>query len=225
MIIDTPSTDQTGHASRAREVREAFAHLHAVDPVLAALIDTRPDYDPDAWLRALPVMDLFGCLVFQVIGQQLSVKATRAILERLTRGFEGQMPGAEAVAELDEQALRDIGLSWRKAGTVLDLAARFTDGRLSETELRELPDDRVLEELTQVPGIGPWTVHGALLISLRRADVVPAGDVMLRNSIRTHYDLDHVPTEAEVLDIAAAWRPYGSLGTNLLFAAAELDSA
>lgn len=209
--------------ARQVEISEAFEYLYAADPVLARLIDKRPDYDPDAWLRELPELDLFGCLIFQIIGQQLSVKATRAILGRLTSNFDGRIPGAEEVTELDEQALRDIGLSWRKSRTMLDLAARFADGRLSERELSKLPDDRIIDELTRIPGIGPWTVHGALLIALRRADVVPTGDIMLRNTIEKYYDLDHVPTEAEVLEIAAAWHPYGSLGVNLLFAAAELD--
>lgn len=215
----------TVHQSRAEEVREAFAHLHAADPILAALIDRRPDYDPDAWLSELPAMDLFGCLVFQVTGQQLSIAATRAILGRLTERFAGLMPTAERFIQLDEQSLRDIGYSRRKAATMLDVAARFADGRLSELELSQLPDERVLEELTQIVGIGPWTVHGALLIYLRRGDVLPVGDILLRNTMKTVYDFDHVPTEDEVLDIAEPWRPYRSLGVNLLFAAAEFDSA
>ena len=223
-VATTPMT-QISHAGRAQEVREGFAHLHTVDPVLAALIDKRPDYDPDAWLRELPDMDLFGCLVFQIVGQQLSVKATRAILGRLTDRFGGRLPGpAEVVAELDAQRLRDIGFSWKKATTVIDLAERFADGRLSEARLSALSDDGIIEELTQINGIGPWTVHGALLIALRRADVVPVGDIMLRNTMRSCYDLDTVPTQEQAAEIAAAWHPYGSLGANLLFAAAELDS-
>lgn len=210
-------------ASRARDVREGFAHLHAADPVLAALIDKRPEYDADAWLRERPILDMFGGLVSQIIGQQISVKAAGAILRRLTDTFDGHMPSPEDVASLDEQALRDLGLSWRKAKTVLDLAARFADGRLSEKRLGALPDDLILDELTQIPGIGPWTVHGALLVSLRRADVVPTGDIMLRHAVKTYYALDHLPTEAEFRDIAKAWSPYGSLGVNVLFAAVELD--
>ncbi len=210
-------------ASRTREVREGFAHLHVVDQVLATLIDKRPEYEADAWRRELPFMDLFGCLLSQIIGQQISLKAARSILERLMSKFAGHVPGAKEVATLDEQTLRDLGLSWRKAKTVLELATRFTDGRLSEERLSHLPDDRILNELTQISGIGPWTVHGALLIALHRADVVPVGDILLRNTIKTYYNLDHVPTEQEVRDIAAVWRPYGSLGVNLLFAAAELD--
>ena len=210
-------------ASRAREVHEGFAHLHAADPVLAALIDKRPEYEADAWRRELPFMDLFGCLLSQIIGQQISLKVARTILERLTSKFAGHVPSAKEVAALDEQTLRDLGLSWRKAKTVLDLAARFADGRLSEQRLSHLPDDQILNELTQISGIGPWTVHGALLIALHRADVVPVGDILLRNTIKTYYNLDHVPTKQEVGNIAAPWRPYGSLGVNLLFAAAEFD--
>jgi 3-methyladenine DNA glycosylase/8-oxoguanine DNA glycosylase/uncharacterized protein YbjT (DUF2867 family) len=209
-------------ACRAQEVLTAFAHLSAADPVLAALIDQRPDYQVDAWRRELPVMDLFGCLLAQIIGQQISLKAARAILGRLSARFGDQVPSARQAATLDEQTLRDVGLTWRKAKTVLDLAARFNDGRLSEQRLRALSDEQIMAELTKISGVGPWTVHGALLIYLHRGDVVPVGDILLKNTIKTWYSLDHVPTEQEVTDIAAAWRPYGSLGVNLLFAAAEL---
>lgn len=209
--------------SRPQEIRDAFAHLRAADPVLAALIDKRPDYDPDAWRGELPEMDLFGCLVFQIAGQQISVTAARAILGRLTRMFDGRLPTPAQAAGLDAQSLRDIGFSWKKAATLIDLADRFADGRLSEQRLGALVDEEILAELTQIKGIGPWTVHGALLITLRRADVVPVGDIMLRNTMKVAYDLDHVPSEQEAAEIAAAWRPHASLGTNLLFASAELD--
>ncbi len=208
---------------RAEEVREAFAHLRAADPVLAALIDKRPGYDPDAWLLDLPRMDLFGCLVFQVIGQQISVIAAKAILGRLTERYDGRLPGPDQMAASSAQDLRTIGMSWRKASTVLDLAERFADGRLSERRLRKLPDEEIVAELTQINGIGPWTVHGALLIALHRSNVVPTGDIMLRQTIRKYYGLDHLPASAEMLEIAGPWAPYGSLGVNLLFAAAELD--
>jgi DNA-3-methyladenine glycosylase II len=220
----TPAITSEQTTTRADEIRRGLAHLRAADPVLAALIDRRPDYDPDAWRRELPVMDLFGCLVFQITGQQISMKAAQAILHRLTELFDGRLPTPADVVELDEKTLRGLGLSWRKARTVLDLAGRFVDGRLSQQRLSQLPDDDVLAELTQVPGIGPWTVHGALLISLRRDDVVPTGDIMLRKAVRRYYALDHLPTESEFEDIARAWHPYGSLGVNLLFAAVELDT-
>ena len=106
---------------------------------------------------------------------------------------------------------------------MLDLASRFADGRLTDSRLRTLSDDGILDELSRVPGIGPWTVQGALLIALRRPDVLPAGDLVLRRALRHYYGLDHLPTEREIADLTAAWRPHRSLGANLLFAAIERD--
>jgi DNA-3-methyladenine glycosylase II len=122
--------------ARAQEIRKGLAWLHAADPVLARLIDDRPDFDPDVWIRRLPAMDLFGALVFQVIGQQISVIAATAIFSRLTDRFGGRVPNADELAAVDQGTLRGAGLSRRKAATVLDLARRFSAGRLSEAELR-----------------------------------------------------------------------------------------
>jgi DNA-3-methyladenine glycosylase II len=158
---------------RAQEIRAGLARLHAADPVLAQVIDDRPGFDPDAWVQRLPAMDLFGALVFQVIGQQISVIAATAIFARLTERFGGQVPNADELAAVDAGTLRGLGLSWRKAATVLDLAQRFADGRLSEAELQKLPDEEVIRRLTEVKGIGPWTVQGALLIALRRRSCRP----------------------------------------------------
>ena len=86
--------------------------------------------------------------------------------------------------------------------------------------LSGLPDDQILAELTAIPGIGPWTVQGALILALGREDVVLPGDLALRKAIRAAYRLDHLPTQQEVLDIAERWRPYRSLATSYLFSAA-----
>jgi DNA-3-methyladenine glycosylase II len=172
---------------RAQEIRTGLAQLHAADPVLAQLIDDRPGFDPDVWIQRLPAMDLFSALVFQVIGQQISVIAATAILTHLTERFGGRVPNAGELAAVDEGTLRGLGLSRRKAATVLDLARRFADGRLSEADLHKLPDEEVIGRLTQVKGIGPWTVQGALLIALRRPDLVRTDDLALRRSIEAHY--------------------------------------
>jgi DNA-3-methyladenine glycosylase II len=86
--------------------------------------------------------------------------------------------------------------------------------------LSSLPDDELMAALTAVPGIGPWTVQGALIIALGRDDVVLPGDLALRKAIQAAYQLDHLPTQQEVLAIAERWRPYRSLATSYLFAAA-----
>ena len=111
-------------------------------------------------------------------------------------------------------------MSWRKISTLRDLAERLSDGRLDPEALSSLPDDELMAELTAIPGIGPWTVQGAMLIALGREDVVLPGDLALRKAVQAAYQLNHLPAQQEVLDIASKWRPYRSLATSYLFSAA-----
>ena len=207
-------------SSRAAWLRETRAYLRDADPVLARLIDDRPDFDPQAWLAQLPPMDLFGALLFQVTGQQLSVAATRSTMARIQALFGGHLPSPAELLGVDPGRLREAGLSWRKIGTLRDLAGRLSDGRLNQDVLSTLPDDELLAELTAVPGIGPWTVQGVLIIALGREDVVLPGDLALRKAVQAAYRLDHLPAPDEVVAIAEKWRPYRSLATSYLFSAA-----
>jgi DNA-3-methyladenine glycosylase II len=207
-------------SGRSAWLQRARSHLRSVDPVLAQLIGDRPAFDPRAWMTQLPQMDLYGALLFQVTGQQLSVPATRRTLGRIRGLFGGRLPAPSELLAVDPGKLREAGLSWRKIGTLRDLAERLSDGRLDAGVLSALPDEELMAQLTAVPGIGPWTVQGALIIALGREDVVLPGDLALRKAIRVAYQLDHLPTQQEVLDIAAKWRPYRSLATSYLFSAA-----
>jgi DNA-3-methyladenine glycosylase II len=210
----------TGDSSRIAWLQQARSYLRGADPVLARLIEDRPDFDPRAWMAQLPPMDLYGALLFQVVGQQLSVAATRRILARIQALFGGHLPSpAELLAE-DPGKLREAGLSWRKISTLRDLAGRLADGQLNPDALGRLPDNELIAELTAIPGIGPWTVQGALIIALQREDVVLPGDLALRKAIQAAYQLDHLPSPQEVLAVAEKWRPYRSLATSYLFSAA-----
>ena len=210
----------TEDSGRVAWLRQARAYLRDADPVLARLIDERPDFDPQAWMEQLPAMDLYGALLFQVAGQQLSVAATRTILGRIEALFGGRLPEPAELLALDPARIREAGLSWRKIATLRDLAERLSDGRLDADALSRLPDDELMAELTAIPGIGPWTVQGALLVALKREDVVLPGDLALRKAVQTAYGLDHRPSQDEVLAIAEKWRPYRSLATSYLFSAA-----
>ena len=210
-------TEDPNHAAWLEQAR---SHLRNADPVLARLIDDRPEFDPRAWMAQLPPMDLYGALLFQVTGQQLSVAATRRTLARIEALFGGRLPSPAELLAVDPGTLREAGLSWRKIATLRDLAERMSDGRLDPDVLSGLPDDELIAELTTVPGIGPWTVQGALIIALGREDVVLPGDLALRKAVRAAYRLDHLPAPQEVLAIADNWRPYRSLATSYLFSAA-----
>jgi DNA-3-methyladenine glycosylase II len=198
--------------------RKARAFLRKADPVLGRIIDARPDFRPRAWLDELPPLDAFGTLIFQVAGQQLSVRATRAIVSRIEEHFGGRLPSPAELLAADPDVLRASGLSARKGETLRALAGRFVDGRVSDEALSKMTDEDVEAVLTEVPGIGPWTAHGFLLVALDRPDVFLSGDVALRRAIQRAYGLDHAPTEDEMLELAERWRPYRSLAVAYLFA-------
>jgi DNA-3-methyladenine glycosylase II len=197
---------------------KARKFLRNADPVLARLIDARPGFRPRAWMDELPPLDAFATLVFQVAGQQLSVASTRAIISHLRDRFGGHMPSPAELLAADPQVLRDSGFSARKGQTLRALAERFADGRLNEEALSRMSDEEVEATLTEVPGIGPWTARGFLLVALDRPDVFLSGDLALRRAIQRAYGLEHPPTEAEIAEISDRWRPYRSLAVSYLFA-------
>jgi DNA-3-methyladenine glycosylase II len=192
--------------------------LRNADPILARLIDARPDFRPRAWMDELPPLDAFGTLIFEVAGQQLSVSSTRAIISHLQDRFGGHLPSPAELLAADPQVLRDSGFSARKGATLRALAERFVDGRLSDEALSRMTDDEVEAALTEVPGIGPWSAHGFLLVALDRPDVFLSGDIALRRAIQKAYEIDHVPTEDEMTQLSERWRPYRSLAVSYLFA-------
>src|SRR5690242_5992118 len=213
MTADAPSRKRAAVAVPAAQkfLRSAYA-------VLAQLIAARPDFRPRAWMDDLLPLDAFGTLVFQVVGQQLSVAATRTIVSRIEERFGGRLPTPAELLGVDPQVLRSAGLSARKGATLRALAERFVDGRLSDDALAHMTDDEVEAALTEVPGIGPWSAHGFLLVALDRPDVFLTGDIALRRAIQRLYGFDHVPTQDELIELSDRWRPYRSLAVSYVFA-------
>jgi DNA-3-methyladenine glycosylase II len=203
--------------------RDAREFLRRADPVLARIIDARPDFRPRAWTKDLPALDAFSTLIFQVIGQQLSVRATRTILGRLEQVFGGRLPTPAEMLAADPAAVRSSGMSSRKTATLQAVAQRFVDGGLSDEGLSAMSDDDVVAALTSISGIGPWTAHGFLLVALDRPDVFLTGDLALRRAMEREYGFDHLPTDAEVAQVSDGWRPYRSLAVSYLFAS-EFDT-
>ena len=200
--------------------RKAREFLRKADPTLARIIDANPGFRPRAWMEELPPLDAFGTLVFQVAGQQLSVASTRAIISHLEDHFGGHMPSARELLAADPKVLRESGFSVRKGQTLRALAERFVDGRLSDKKFERMSDEQIQAALTEVPGIGPWTARGFLLVALDRPDVFLSGDLALRHTIQRKYRFDHLPTDDELIELSDRWRPYRSLAVSYLFASA-----
>jgi DNA-3-methyladenine glycosylase II len=192
--------------------------LRGADPVLARIIDARPDFRPRSWTQDLPALDAFSTLIFQVIGQQLSVRATRTILGRLEEHFGGRLPTPAEMLAADPEAVRSSGLSARKTATLRAVAQLFVDGGLSDAAFAAMSDEDVVAALTSIRGIGPWTAHGFLLVALDRPDVFLTGDLALRRAVERAYGFAHSPTDDELLELAERWRPYRSLAVSYLFA-------
>src|SRR4029450_578942 len=127
---------------------EAQEYLRNADPVLARIMDARPDFRPRAWMDELPPLDAFGTLIFQVAGQQLSVRAPATILSRVEGHFGGHLPSPAELLAADPQVLRESGMSVRKGATILALAERFADGRLSDEAFSRMTSEDVEATLT-----------------------------------------------------------------------------
>jgi DNA-3-methyladenine glycosylase II len=190
-------------------VRAADAHLSRADPVIAGLIEgfggPLPE-EPDT--RGRPP-DVYGALLRSITGQQLSVKAARAIWGRFVARYDGRVPTPEQVLADDAEAMRlAAGLSRAKTASLRSLAEHILDGQLQLDRLTALDDGEVERELVAVKGIGPWTAHMFLMFTLHRPDVLPVGDQGIRNAVMRAYGLEAVPDPEALTAIAEPWRPY-----------------
>jgi DNA-3-methyladenine glycosylase II len=190
-------------------VESADADLRAADPVMARLID---DYggplplEPDS--RGRPE-ELYGALVRSIAGQQLSVKAAAAIWRKLLDRFDGRTPTPQEILDDDPDALRTAcGFSRAKVTYLRSLAEHVLSGALDLEHLRELPDEEVIRELVAVKGIGEWTAHMFLMFTLHRPDVLPVGDLGVRNAVAAAYGFDAPPKPAELSELGERWRPH-----------------
>lgn len=203
-------------ANRIDRYEAGRTHLADSDSRFRVLIAERPDYDPHAALADLTRLNSFGVLIFQIIGQQISVPATRVILSRVLDLFGKRPPSPVEVLATEVSTFITAGVSARKAATIHDAAALFVKLHLDDETLAGMTDNEVEKILAEVRGIGPWTVQGFLVIALDRPDAFPAGDLAIRRAIREMYGLAGLPSEGEVLARAEAWRPYRALAAGYL---------
>ncbi len=193
------------------------AALAGADPVMAGLIARIGPMSQEKRRRGRPKGDAYGTLLRAIVGQQLSTKAAATIYDRVLALFDGRVPTAAELVDADDDALRSAGLSGRKVEYVKDLAAHVISGELEVDRLEELPDETVIAELTAVRGLGVWTAHMFLIFHLEREDVLPVGDLGVRNAVRAEYGLPELPSAAEMERIAEPWRPHRTLASLYLW--------
>ena len=210
-------------------MRKAIIHLKKCDPVLREIIERvgpfRMEYgDPQ-----------FASLAEAIVYQQLNGKAAETIFKRFA-ALAGDPLTPEGILKLSDEELRGVGLSKQKSTYLKDLAQKTAAGVLDFSRLPELPDEEVIEHLTQVKGVGVWTAHMFLMFTLQRANVLPTGDFGIRMAMHKHY-LDRaakkkntagktkakktitkapkvkiaLPTPQQMEKIAKRWEPYRSI--------------
>lgn len=165
--------------------------------------------------RLRPHSDHYGELVGSVVGQQLSTKAAATIWRRVLDLFSGKMPTPQQLIKIEDQQLRDVGLSWAKVGYVKDLAQHIIDGRLDLEHISTMPNVRLIEQLTAVKGIGEWSAHMFMVFGLGRLDILPVGDLGIRKATQQLYGLKSLPDPAQIITIANKnnWHPYESVAS------------
>jgi DNA-3-methyladenine glycosylase II len=195
-------------------MEEAVSHLRLADPIMAGIVER---VGPCRILRREPN---FETLARSITFQQLSGKSASAIFGRLRKAV-GRRFTASAFLRLSEDELRACGLSRQKIASLTDLAERVTRREISFRKLAHLTDAEVIETLSQVRGVGVWTVQIFLIFALERPNVMPLGDLGIRAAVRKAYGLEALPKPLELAEIAKRWHPYCSVATWYLWRSLE----
>lgn len=186
----------------------ALSSLRAVDARLASVIDQVGDCK---LAQAGSTGDLLATLIESILYQQLSGKAAAAIHRRFLQLYPGT-PSASEILDTPDDRLRSAGISRPKIAYLKDLATKLSDFPTLE-ELSDWDDEEIITRLTQVKGIGRWTVQMLLIFRLHRWDVLPTEDLGIRTAMRRLYDLPDLPNKKAMLELAAPWQPYRTVAS------------
>jgi len=199
-------------------IHKAVKHLNSVDPVLEQLME-----------KVGPVsvkpkrVAVFESLVQAIVYQQLSGKAASTIFSRFTALFgDGGFPSADQVLTMSPERLRSAGLSRPKASYILGIAERAASGWLLTLEqCEELPDAEIVQRLTEMKGVGRWTVEMFLIFNLGRLDVLPVHDLGVRRGFQIAYRKRKMPAPEQLERFGEKWRPYRTVAARYLWRAVD----
>lgn len=188
------------------------------DTVLYAAINSL-----DTRVKPALDIDVYHALLGSIVSQQLSTKVVRIIWNRFIDLFTDRYPDAESLLAMEHEALRSIGLSNSKANYVKNVAAFKLDNDMSFDFLQQLSDEEIIDYLTQIKGVGPWTVQMILMFPMDRPDVFPVDDLGIQNAMKRLYgiDLEKKELKHKMHEIAAVWKPYRSLASKYLWKTIE----
>ena len=195
----TKDSKQPAFWSKARSA------LIAADPALGEIIKRCGSG------RLQPRNDAFFSLARSIVGQQISVKAAESIWNKLETAL-GEVT-AQTISRRSPEQIRKFGVTRQKSTYLLDLAHHFSAGGLDQKNWTQLSDSEVIEHITKIKGIGPWTAEMFLIFHLLRPDVLPLGDIGIQNAMKLHFNGGTRMTPGEMSARAAPWRPWRSVAS------------
>ncbi|RDV16851.1 DNA-3-methyladenine glycosylase 2 family protein [Pontibacter diazotrophicus] len=183
------------------------------DPVMAAIISQGQP------LKSSKSEDLYYKLLSSIVSQQLSTKVAAVIFRRFTALFPDEYPQPQLVLQAPDEALRGVGLSYQKIGYVRNVAAFAAEGNLSHATINAMESEDLIKHLTQIKGVGRWTVEMLLMFALERPDVFPVDDLGIQNAMKRHYGLEETgkALKLRMQEIAEDWRPYRTIASKYLW--------
>ncbi|WP_162054812.1 DNA-3-methyladenine glycosylase family protein [Pontibacter pamirensis] len=183
------------------------------DPVMAAIVRQGQP------LKSSKSEDLYYKLLSSIVSQQLSTKVAAVIFRRFTALFPEEYPQPQLVLEAQDEALRGVGLSFQKIGYVRNVAAFAAAGNLNHATIDAMESENLIKHLTQIKGVGRWTVEMLLMFALERPDVFPVDDLGIQNAMKRHYGIEETgkALKLRMQEIAEDWRPYRTIASKYLW--------
>jgi len=155
----------------------------------------------------------YRSLVEAIIAQQLSGSAAESILKKFRKLYKSNFPKPIEVLQTSDTKLRKVGLSKMKVIYIKELSKKIESRHLNMRNFSSMEDEKIIEHLTNVKGIGRWTAEMFLIFSMGRWDVLPVGDLGLKKGIQLMFSLNELPNEEQIIEFAESWRPFRTVAT------------
>jgi DNA-3-methyladenine glycosylase II len=204
----------------SKMITEATKHLSKSDKVLSAVIKQTGLLSSKRNV-SFGKAEHFAALVYSMIARQISEKFAQAIIFRLFELLKTSKPAPELILKSKPGELRALGLSWAKVNYLTDLSTKITDGSLDFKKFKKLSDEEIINELTKVKGIGPWTAAQFLFWHLERPNILPIKDPGIKMAVKELYRLHELPTEEQLTGIAENWKPYRAIACKYILKSIE----
>ena len=187
-------------------IDKAISHLCEKDPEIVTLLNSFKIED------LKPEENYFKSLTRSILYQQLSGKAAKTISDRFISLYPNKnFPSPQDVLNTKHEKLRSVGISNAKAHYIKNIAQAFINETMDHENFHELSDEKIMDQLISIKGVGPWTIQMFLMFTLNRLDIFPTGDLGVQRGFKIYFKLKELPSEKEMLLRSELWRPYRTI--------------